>query len=72
MKTGTTVPYAVRRFKDHVGRFTRLYEDLSADRLDEGWLAELEGRDNLFPDLDLNAFRAGAGRTPALAAAGRN
>ncbi|MDI6870668.1 MAG: DUF1957 domain-containing protein [Bacillota bacterium] len=68
MKTGTTVPYAVRRFKDHVGRFTRLYEDLLGNRLDEGWLAELEGRDSLFPDLDLDAFRscpAAARRTAA-------
>ncbi|MGE5509064.1 MAG: glycoside hydrolase family 57 protein [Chitinophagales bacterium] len=57
MKTGTDVNYAVRRFKDHVGRFTRIYEDLLGGRLDERWLAEIEGRDNLFPELDLEAFR---------------
>ncbi|HHW15518.1 MAG TPA: DUF1957 domain-containing protein, partial [Firmicutes bacterium] len=69
MKTGTTVPYAVRRFQDHLGRFTRLYEDLFANRLDEGWLAEIEYRDNVFPDLDLNAFRrvAAGGKTVAAA-----
>jgi 1,4-alpha-glucan branching enzyme len=70
MKTGTTVPYAVRRFKDHLGRFTRLYDDLLADRLDEEWLAEWEGRDSLFPDLDLEAFRT-TPLTRRAAAAGR-
>jgi len=28
MATGTTVPYATRRFNEHIVRFTRLYEDL--------------------------------------------
>jgi 1,4-alpha-glucan branching enzyme len=64
MKTGTDVNYAVRRFKDHLGRFTRLYEDLLGGRLDEGWLAEIEGRDNPFPTLDLNAFRSQAVASP--------
>ena len=30
MKTGTTVPYATRRFNEHTIRFTRLYEALKA------------------------------------------
>src|SRR3989454_3252165 len=38
MKTGTTVPYAVKRTKDHVLRFTRLYEMITRGQLDEPWL----------------------------------
>ncbi|MBU1998738.1 MAG: 1,4-alpha-glucan branching protein domain-containing protein [Candidatus Omnitrophota bacterium] len=52
MGTGTHVPYAVRRTKDHVLRFTRLYEDIKSEALDEEWLSELESKDNLFPDID--------------------
>jgi 1,4-alpha-glucan branching enzyme len=52
MATGTTVPYATRRFNEHIIRFTRLYEDLSAGKVDEPFLADLEARDNIFPDVD--------------------
>jgi 1,4-alpha-glucan branching enzyme len=52
MKTGTTVPYAVRRTKDHILRFTRLYEQIKAGRIDEPWLASIEWCDNIFPDLN--------------------
>jgi 1,4-alpha-glucan branching enzyme len=58
MKTGTTVPYAKKRTVDHVTRFTRIYESLvkSPTTLDEEWLAEVERRDNLFPDVDYRAY----------------
>jgi 1,4-alpha-glucan branching enzyme len=53
MKTGTTVPYATKRTNDHVRRFTRIYEALVGDHpIDEAWLAEVESRDNLFPEMD--------------------
>ena len=52
MKTGTVVQYAVKRTKDHILRFTRLYEDIKADRVDEGWLADIEWKDNIFPEID--------------------
>ncbi len=57
MKTGTMVDYAVRRTKDHVLRFTRLYEQLKSDRVDETWLSEIESRDNLFPEIDYRVYR---------------
>jgi 1,4-alpha-glucan branching enzyme len=41
---------------EHVLRFTRLYEELKAGRVTEAWLAEVEGRDNLFPDLDYRVY----------------
>jgi len=56
MKTGTTVQYARKRTVDHVTRFKKLYEDLMHDTLDEAWLAEVERRDNLFPDLDYRVY----------------
>ena len=52
MKTGTTVPYAVKRTKDHLLRFTRLYEQIKAGQIDEPWLASIEWRDNIFPHIN--------------------
>ena len=43
MHTGTMVPYAVKRTKEHLLNFTRIYEDLMNHHLDEGWLKALEG-----------------------------
>ncbi len=60
MQTGTAVRYAVDRAKTHVARFAKLDEQLSAlahgGALDERWLGELEGRDNIFPDLDVQLW----------------
>ncbi len=56
MHTGTVVPYAVKRTKEHLLNFTRIYEDLLNNRLDEGWLRELEGKNNIFPDVDHEVF----------------
>jgi 1,4-alpha-glucan branching enzyme len=56
MTTGTTVPYATRRFNEHTVRFTRLYEDLKAGTLDEAWLADVESKDNAFPHLDYRVY----------------
>jgi len=52
MKTGTTVPYAVKRTKDHILRFTRLYEMITRGQIDEPWLGSIEWRDNIFPDVN--------------------
>lgn len=52
MKTGTMVPYAHRRSKAHITRFTRLYNDLMSGKIDKEWLGELEYRDNIFSDID--------------------
>ena len=52
MKTGTHVTYAQKRTKEHLLQFTRLYEDIKSDNIDEGWLAGIEYKDNLFPDID--------------------
>jgi 1,4-alpha-glucan branching enzyme len=56
MSTGTTVPYATRRFEEHVTRFNQLYADLSAGALDEPYLELLEAHDNIFPDVDYRIY----------------
>jgi 1,4-alpha-glucan branching enzyme len=56
MKTGTMVEYAVKRTKDHLGRFTRLYEQLISGHIDSDGLKDLEDKDNIFPNLDYRNF----------------
>lgn len=56
MKTGTARDYAAKRTKDHILRFTRLYEQVCAGNLDEAFLANCEWRDNLFPNLDWRRY----------------
>ncbi len=52
MGTGTHVSYAVKRTKDHLLRFSRLYEDIKSNAIDETWLADIEYKDNIFPEID--------------------
>jgi 1,4-alpha-glucan branching enzyme len=52
MKTGTAREYAERRTKDHILRFTKLYDSLKDDARDEGFLKACEDRDNLFPNVN--------------------
>jgi 1,4-alpha-glucan branching enzyme len=56
MKTGTMVPYAVKRTKDHLLRFQRLYEQIQADRVDESFLGNCEWRNPIFLDLDWRVY----------------
>ncbi len=56
MKSGSHVEYAVRRTKEHVLRFTRLYQDIMGNRIDEGWLGDIEYKDNVFPDIDYSVY----------------
>jgi 1,4-alpha-glucan branching enzyme len=56
MKTGSHVEYAVRRTKEHLLRLDRLYHDIRGNSLDEGWLSDIEYKDNLFPDIDYRVY----------------
>ena len=56
LKTGSHVEYAVKRTRDHVLRFTRLYDDIRANHIDEAWLGTIEYRDNIFPDIDYRVY----------------
>ncbi|OGC09523.1 glycoside hydrolase [candidate division WOR-1 bacterium RIFOXYC2_FULL_37_10] len=57
MKMGTMVEYAVKRFKDHIGRFTKLYDQIRSNSIDESYLRDLEWKDNLFADLDYRVYK---------------
>jgi 1,4-alpha-glucan branching enzyme len=56
MKTGTVVDYAVKRSKEHIDRFLSLAAMCRQDDIDEGRLAELESRDNIFMDIDFRVY----------------
>ena len=56
MKTGTMVEYAHQRTRAHVINFNHLYEQLKSNDLDEPWLAEVERRHNIFPDIDYRLY----------------
>jgi 1,4-alpha-glucan branching enzyme len=59
IKTGTMVDYAVRRTREHLLRFSRLYEQIKGNSIDEAWLSGVEARDNLFPLIDYRVYRPG-------------
>ena len=52
MGTGTHTSYAIRRTKDHLLNFTRLYEEIKSNSIDQEWLSDIEYKDNLFPNID--------------------
>jgi 1,4-alpha-glucan branching enzyme len=56
MKTGTTVPYATRRINEHILQFNKLYDDLKGAKLNEKWLADVEARNNIFPNIDYRIY----------------
>ncbi len=57
MRTGTMVPYAIRRTQSHLRRFNKLYEDITEDHIDHNWLEKLEKIDNIFPNLNYQLYR---------------
>jgi 1,4-alpha-glucan branching enzyme len=56
LSTGTTTPYATRRFNEHIIRFNHLYDQLKAGRVSVAFLRRLESEDNLFPDIDYRLY----------------
>jgi 1,4-alpha-glucan branching enzyme len=56
MKTGTTVPYAMRRTKEHISNFNRIYSGVMENDIQQEWLLKLEAKDNLFPEIDYRKF----------------
>ena len=54
--TGTMVQYAIKRFKDHIHRFTKLYEMLNANEIVETWLIDVEGKDTIFQEIDYRVY----------------
>jgi 1,4-alpha-glucan branching enzyme len=56
MKTGTMVDYAIRRTNVHIHRFIQLYEQIKYNRIDPGYLYEIEQKDNIFPSLNYQIY----------------
>jgi 1,4-alpha-glucan branching enzyme len=52
MGTGTHTEYAGRRTKEHLLRFLSLYEQIKSNSIDQGWLGDIESKDNIFPGID--------------------
>jgi len=57
----TTVPYAEKRIRDHFTRFSRLADALERDQIDVEDLESIEGRDNLFSELDYRVYAPQSG-----------
>lgn len=58
---GTTVEYSTRRFKSHIHRFNLLadlFEKTEHGPEDLAILAEIENRDNIFPEIDPMIYRS--------------
>jgi len=56
MTTGRMVEYAEKRTRNHINQFTKLYEEIKNNRIDETHLKDLEYRDNVFPEMDYRAY----------------
>jgi len=50
------VAYAEKRTKDHLHRFNGLYLQLTEDRLEEAWIAQMESMDNIFSEVDYRVY----------------
>ena len=46
------VDYAKKRIKDHIGRFTKLYEQIKTDNINKDFLKDLQEKDAIFKDID--------------------
>lgn len=55
---GTTVEYSSRRFQSHIHRFDLLSKMLDTGEIDHELLTEIEGRDNIFQEIDHRIYRS--------------
>jgi 1,4-alpha-glucan branching enzyme len=56
MKTGTMVQYAVRRSKEHIANFNRLYDEVEKQQVDVNFLSLLESHNNIFPHINYRVY----------------
>ena len=56
MTTGTAVGYAVKRVKEHLSNFNRIYDNLCRNTVNTEWLTNVEKNNNIFPDIDYRIF----------------
>ena len=53
---GTMVDYAKKRIKDHIGRFTKLYNQIKENNIDSIFLKDIQEKDCIFPDIDYRIY----------------
>lgn len=58
LKTQTHTAYAYRRMRDHLARFTGLYESVLQGRGNDQELSAMEATDNIFPFIDYRLYRS--------------
>ena len=56
MKTGTAVSYAEKRTKEHLLNFLRLEEAIRHGAVEETWLAGLEAKNCIFPNINYRHY----------------
>ena len=54
--TNTSPGYANRRFKDHIHRFTSLYDMCQRGEINHDWLSDYEWRDSIFQEIDFRCY----------------
>ncbi|MFA5624839.1 MAG: 1,4-alpha-glucan branching protein domain-containing protein [Bradymonadales bacterium] len=54
--TNTSVEYAEKRTRDHIARFTGIYDQITQNRLEPEWIAELEWKDTIFQEIDYRVY----------------
>jgi len=54
LRTNTSPDYAKKRVKGHLWYFNSIYHQLKTKKLDAKWLADLESRDNIFPEINVS------------------
>lgn len=53
---GTMVDYAKKRIKDHIGRFTKLYNQIKENNIDKDFLNSIYKKDCIFPEIDYKIY----------------
>ena len=56
MNAGKAVEYAEKRTRDHIHNLNGIYLQIVEDRLENGWIAELEARNTIFQEIDYRVF----------------
>jgi len=56
LMTRQSAGFAEKRVKVHLSRFNRISREISSGHIDEGWLGDLEWRDNIFPEIDYSVY----------------
>jgi len=52
IRAGTSPDFAEKRVREHLNRFSRLYQEISNGNICEQWLSEIETQNNIFPEIN--------------------